>query len=377
MRLQFRAEFYNIAEPSEPRRAGDRYHVIDLRVRSRRRTATGRRIMGCGSSSDGHREPCISEIAFPRSRLRWSGGAASAATGAVDPSTLEKQGADRISGLVHLPRRRTTALDALVTRRADARDPDHRHVPGPERVRPDELCAVPGMTIGGKPAYLFSSRNPKTVSRHFRWMKEYGLDGVLVQRFVGEIARKRADGDMVLKNIMAAADDPAAPSPSSTTSRAAIPDTFAQMLKDDWTYLVDETQSHRASELPAAQRQAGGVGVGDGARRRTAHPPADAQVAKDLIEWFKRIGASRIAYLHGRHAFALADADGRFARRIPAGPRSTPRWTSCSPGPSAATERSRRWTSGRKTCSCPDLKLLRRTSRSICRWFSPASRGTT
>src|SRR5579872_3586804 len=66
----------------------------------------------------------------------------------------------------------------------------------------DERCTIPGMTIGGKPAYLFSSRNPKTVSRHFRWMKEYGLDGVLVQRFVGEIRRKHEDGDVVLKNIM-------------------------------------------------------------------------------------------------------------------------------------------------------------------------------
>src|SRR5512133_1500410 len=48
----------------------------------------------------------------------------------------------------------------------------------------DELCEIPDMTIGENPAYLFSSRNAKTVSRHFRWMKEYGLDGVLAQRFV-------------------------------------------------------------------------------------------------------------------------------------------------------------------------------------------------
>lgn len=58
----------------------------------------------------------------------------------------------------------------------------------------EERCVIPGMTIAGKPAYLFSSRNAKTVSRHFRWMKEYGLDGVLAQRFIGEIRRKRADG---------------------------------------------------------------------------------------------------------------------------------------------------------------------------------------
>ena len=75
-------------------------------------------------------------------------------------------------------------------------------------LNPDERCDLPGMTIGGKPAYLFSSRNPKTVNRHFRWMQEYGPDGVLVQRFVGSIARNRADGDdgdVVLKNVMAAA----------------------------------------------------------------------------------------------------------------------------------------------------------------------------
>ena len=69
----------------------------------------------------------------------------------------------------------------------------------------DDLCAVPGMTIAGKPAYLFSAWNRNVVLRHFRWMKDYGLDGVLVQRFVTTIARKRASGDVVLKNILAAA----------------------------------------------------------------------------------------------------------------------------------------------------------------------------
>ena len=36
----------------------------------------------------------------------------------------------------------------------------------------------------GKPATLFSSYDESTVDLHFRWMKEYGIDGVFVQRFV-------------------------------------------------------------------------------------------------------------------------------------------------------------------------------------------------
>jgi hypothetical protein len=36
-------------------------------------------------------------------------------------------------------------------------------------------------------------------------MKEYGLDGVLLRRFLSDIPRRRATGDVVLKNIMAAA----------------------------------------------------------------------------------------------------------------------------------------------------------------------------
>jgi len=39
----------------------------------------------------------------------------------------------------------------------------------------------------GIPAYTFSSQDSSTVDVHFRWMKDYGIDGVFMQRFVTEI----------------------------------------------------------------------------------------------------------------------------------------------------------------------------------------------
>ncbi|KAH9994464.1 hypothetical protein BJV77DRAFT_994946 [Russula vinacea] len=50
----------------------------------------------------------------------------------------------------------------------------------------EELFVAPGFKHrDGSPAHLFSSRNPKTVQRHFHWMAESGVDGVFLQRFVG------------------------------------------------------------------------------------------------------------------------------------------------------------------------------------------------
>ena len=44
----------------------------------------------------------------------------------------------------------------------------------------------------GSPAYTMSSWDESTVQTHFRWMREYDIDGVFVQRFVAEIKRPKS-----------------------------------------------------------------------------------------------------------------------------------------------------------------------------------------
>ena len=52
---------------------------------------------------------------------------------------------------------------------------------------PSELYPAPGLTTrSGDPVHLFSSRNPKTVRRHFHWMALHGVDGAFLQRFANE-----------------------------------------------------------------------------------------------------------------------------------------------------------------------------------------------
>lgn len=59
----------------------------------------------------------------------------------------------------------------------------------------------------GTTAYTFSSSDASTIYTHFRWMREYGIDGVFMQRFVGEIATKSGETHFtkVLDNAMVAA----------------------------------------------------------------------------------------------------------------------------------------------------------------------------
>ena len=107
-----------------------------------------------------------------------------------------------------------------------------------------EKFPAPGFTLpDGRQAHLFSSAQPRTVDRHFEWMRTYGIDGVFVQRFLSEL--RRPSTDLVLNHVRASA---------SKTGRvyavcydlSGTPETHLfDRLTGDWKQLVDERKVTR------------------------------------------------------------------------------------------------------------------------------------
>ncbi len=78
-------------------------------------------------------------------------------------------------------------------------------------MREYEVKYTPGNFIlpNGQKAQVYSNYDKSTVLLHFKWMKEYGIDGAFVQRFVGEVI-DNLDGkdhfDTVLRHAMEASN---------------------------------------------------------------------------------------------------------------------------------------------------------------------------
>ncbi len=148
------------------------------------------------------------------------------------------------------------------------------------------LCTVPGKTKGGKPVQVFTSFAPATQQTHFRWMREYGIDGVLVQRFVNRLPSEYAEKDQVLKNIVAAARDNDRVFAIEYDVTDAKGDVFAA-LKADWLRLkklgVTQQATYQKDEgKPVVSLW--GLGFGDGRHI------SDPDKALEIITWFKGQG---------------------------------------------------------------------------------------
>jgi hypothetical protein len=109
----------------------------------------------------------------------------------------------------------------------------------------DEKAAVPGFTHpDGSQAYLFSAQNPKTVLRHFKWMKEYGIDGVWLSQFCSGFPRvgKSINPSMlpIMNNVRAAATATGRTWAFMWDLTSLPPSEVYTTLTNQWKKMVDE-----------------------------------------------------------------------------------------------------------------------------------------
>jgi hypothetical protein len=149
----------------------------------------------------------------------------------------------------------------------------------------DELYPTDFRYKDGSNAGLYSAHNAKTVERHTRWMKDYGIDGVFVQRFIGNaVARNWTPAvDKVLANVRSGAEKYGRTFVTMYDIGNGNEASIVQDVINDWKHLVDDehiTKSrqylhHRGRPLVALW----GFGFHD----RLGTPN---QVA-EIIDWFK------------------------------------------------------------------------------------------
>jgi len=149
----------------------------------------------------------------------------------------------------------------------------------------DERYATPFKHADGRTAEVYSAFNRRTVLRHFQWMKEYGVDGVFVQRFINDLSRPNGlrHVNVVLNHCREGAN-------LYGRAYAVMYDLSGmgagqmQRVIDDWKLLVDRMQ---ISKDPAYLHHAGkpvvtvwGFGFND--RRRYT-----VEEGMDLVKFLK------------------------------------------------------------------------------------------
>lgn len=165
----------------------------------------------------------------------------------------------------------------------------------------DERHPVPGFSYpDGTPAQLFSSDNPKTVARHFRWMREHGIDGVLLQRFLvdlpgGPSQQLHGSRLRVLRHV---ADSCAETGRAWAISYdvAGMPgDKILDVLTADWKRMVDDGTTAGPNYL-----REGGKPVVQvwGFYRNSPNNAMTPELAHRIVDFFKADG-KHAAYLIG------------------------------------------------------------------------------
>ncbi|KAI0367479.1 hypothetical protein BV20DRAFT_970442 [Pilatotrama ljubarskyi] len=187
---------------------------------------------------------------------------------------------------------------------------------------PSELFPAPGLKYAdGTQAFLFSSRHPKTVQRHFHWMAQHGVDGAFLQRFLGQTDLEqgnegiRKQRDEVGDRVKEAAEKEGRVFAIMYDVSGVAPDRIQRVLEHDWIHLI---RRRAVLDSPAYLREQGrpvvalwGFGMSD-----AHHSPAMVRAVARFIRDNTPGGAYIMAGVpaHWRTSVMDADPDPEFVK---------------------------------------------------------------
>src|SRR5262249_10775043 len=149
----------------------------------------------------------------------------------------------------------------------------------------DELYET-GLVLGGGPAArVYSAWNYKTVDRHMRWMRDYGIDGVFLQRFSGALTPgpKQAFKDRVLQNVRVASEKHGRVFAVMYDVSGWTRTQLTRGMKQDWMRLIDEfgLTASRSYQWHRGRPVVGIWGIGFRGNRFTP------ENVRELVSWFE------------------------------------------------------------------------------------------
>ena len=115
-------------------------------------------------------------------------------------------------------------------------------LPSTKGIADADLCETGLTRADGTPIKLFSSQNPRVVAQHFRLMREHGIDGAAVQRFVGPLAIEhlKARSNRAIQNARLAAEASGRVFYISYDVTGTDPATVMRDVRADWQFLVND-----------------------------------------------------------------------------------------------------------------------------------------
>jgi len=157
--------------------------------------------------------------------------------------------------------------------------------PDVSELGPDERCTTPLSLPDGHAAQVYSAYNPVTVERHFRWLQEYDLPGVFLQRFTSRLEDPSIRGfrDAVAQHVRSAAESNGRVFAVMYDISGQRRETLVETVERDWVRTVDTL---RLTDSPQYLHHNGRPLLAIWGFGFTDRSPTPAQAA-ELIDFFK------------------------------------------------------------------------------------------